>query len=39
MNLISKLAPNWLTNVKVIDLGHVHTIPDRLSVRPERRIG
>ena len=26
MNLISKLAPNWLTNVKVIDLGHVHTV-------------
>ena len=27
MNLISKLAPNWLTNVKVIDLGQVHTLP------------
>ena len=25
--LISRLAPNWLTNVKVIDLGHVHTVP------------
>ena len=27
MNLISKLAPNWLANVKVIDLDHVHTVP------------
>ena len=38
MNLVSKLAPNWLTNIKVIDLGHVHTIPDRLSECPENRI-
>ena len=40
MSLISKLAPNWLTNVEVIDLGHVHTVPiDYRSVPKPYRIG
>ena len=45
MNLISKLAPNWLTNVKVIDLGHVHpvtidyrSVPKTVSDRPSVHI-
>ena len=40
-----KVAPNWLTNVKVIDLGHIHTVaidyrsvPKTVSDRPSVHI-